>query len=365
MPYRVQISANMLSWPRLCACCGENPDAELRAAASRTTGVRVKHTTTSGWDVPYCSHCIKHTAAHAGASAWLYLGPIVALGLWWFLGQQFDDARTGVIAAGGSMLLSICLFCLVRVRATRLMLESCGSVTPAVRYLAWHGSFQTFVFSSKSYLDLFLAANSRKHCSDVKEVRIGDSESGGALFWCLVAGVLIWWWVSYGGEYQKKISSEAGSAVQTERAPRGTSPTAGHFSKTRPVTKYKSSAHDQKGAGSEMDSTAQFQKEAPQVPEAASAKGAIEGILTPVRNRDQQAAEHIASYCAAATAASTVRASAEAACRRDEVGAWQRLVEGNEFPTLDESTRQKCREPPFPDSYVAKEACAKYELHVN
>ena len=364
MAYRVQISANMLSWPRLCACCGENPDTELRAAASRTTGVRVKHTTTSGWDVPYCSHCIKHTAAHAGASAWLYLGPIVALGLWWFLGQSNDDPRIGVIAAGGSMLLSICLFCVARVRATGLMFESCGSVTPAVRYLAWHGTFQTFVFSSKSYLDRFLATNSRKHRSDVREVGIGGSESGAALFWCLVAGVLIWWWVAHQGGHQT-ISTEAGSAMRTESAPTGTSPAPGPLTKTGPVTKHNSSVRDQRVAGSKIDSAAEFQKGAPQAPEDASAKGTAQDILTPVRHRDPQAAEHIASYCAAATAASTVRASAEAACRRDEVGAWQRLVEGNEFPALDESTRQKCREPPFPDSYVAKEACAKYELHLN
>jgi hypothetical protein len=37
----------------------------------------------------------------------------------------------------------------------------------------------------------------------------------------------------------------------------------------------------------------------------------------------------------------------------------------NEFPTLDEVTRRKCSESPFPDSYVAKESCAKYVLRIN
>jgi hypothetical protein len=364
MAYRVQISANILSWPRSCACCGANPDTELRAAASRTTGVRVKRTTTSGWDVPYCSHCIKHTEMYAAASAWLYLGPIVGLGLWWLLGQRYGDPRTGVIAAGGSMLLSICLFFVVRVRATALLFESCGSVTPSVRYLAWHGSFQTFVFSSQSYLDLFLAANSRKHRSDVKEVQLGASQPGGMLFWCLVAGVLIWWWLSFRGDNQT-ISTGVGSTVRAESAPTGTAPAPGSLSKARPARKHNPSTHDQEVAGSEMGGAGEIQKGALQITEAASGQGTIQDILTPVRIRDPQAAEHIASYCAAATAASTTRASAEAACRRDEIGAWGRLVQGNEFPTLDESTRQKCREPPFPDSYVAKEACAKYELHVN
>jgi hypothetical protein len=40
-------------------------------------------------------------------------------------------------------------------------------------------------------------------------------------------------------------------------------------------------------------------------------------------------------------------------------------VLNNEFPTLDDATRRKCNEPPFPDSYVAKESCARYQLHIN
>jgi len=348
MAHRVQISANMLSWPRLCACCGANPDANLRAAASRTTGVRVKHTTTSSWEVPYCSHCIRHTATYARASAWLYVGPIVGLGLWWLVGQNYDDQRIGFIVAGGSLLLSICLFYITRVRARALMSESCGSVTPAVRYLAWHGSFQTFVFSSKSYMDLFLAANSRKHRSDVAEVRLGGSKSGGML-WCLVAGVLIWRLASYTGEHQT-TSTQVGSSVRTESTPAGSSPAQGRLSKTRPVTKHKTRAHDQNVAGSNIDGAAEFQKGEAQEPVPGSDKGTIQDMLAPVRIRDPQAAQHIASYCAAATASATVHDLAEAACQRGEIGAWKRLVEGNEFPALDESTRQKCREPPFPDS---------------
>ena len=45
--------------------------------------------------------------------------------------------------------------------------------------------------------------------------------------------------------------------------------------------------------------------------------------------------------------------------------AWTRLIVQNEFPTLDETTRRKCNEPPFPNSFVALESCAKYQLRVN
>jgi tRNA_anti-like len=78
---------------------------------------------------------------------------------------------------------------------------------------------------------------------------------------------------------------------------------------------------------------------------------------------DPQAADHIASYCAQTTV-SNRRDAFIADCRRSEAEAWTRLVQQNEFPTLDEATRRKCSEPPFPDTYVAKESCARYLLHV-
>jgi hypothetical protein len=37
----------------------------------------------------------------------------------------------------------------------------------------------------------------------------------------------------------------------------------------------------------------------------------------------------------------------------------------NEFPTLDEASRRKCSDPPFPNSFVALESCAKYQLHLD
>jgi hypothetical protein len=87
--------------------------------------------------------------------------------------------------------------------------------------------------------------------------------------------------------------------------------------------------------------------------------------LANIRAVDPQAANHIAGYCSKAITSPTNRDALMADCRRNEAAAWTRLVLQNEFPTLDETTRQKCSEPPFPDTYVAKERCAKYELHAN
>jgi hypothetical protein len=96
-----------------------------------------------------------------------------------------------------------------------------------------------------------------------------------------------------------------------------------------------------------------------------SSEPAAPSDLLTVRTADPGAAAHIASYCKGASAAATDRDAVAAGCRREEVGAWTRLVLHNEFPGLDEATRRKCNQPPFPDSYVAKESCAKYELRIN
>jgi putative nucleic acid binding protein len=87
--------------------------------------------------------------------------------------------------------------------------------------------------------------------------------------------------------------------------------------------------------------------------------------LLSVKARDPGAADHIDSYCNKVTASAANRDAVAAGCRHDEVAAWNRLVVQNEFPALDDASRQKCSQAPFPDSYVAKEVCAKYQLRVN
>jgi hypothetical protein len=86
--------------------------------------------------------------------------------------------------------------------------------------------------------------------------------------------------------------------------------------------------------------------------------------LGPVRTRDPQAADRIVSYCSKFTS-STNTATVAARCRRDEMNAWTRLTVQNEFPNFDEASRRKCSDPPFPNSFVALESCAKYQLHLD
>jgi tRNA_anti-like len=87
--------------------------------------------------------------------------------------------------------------------------------------------------------------------------------------------------------------------------------------------------------------------------------------LSIVRAVDPQAAQRIVSYCDTASASAAERAAFAAACRRNESDAYTRLVLRKEFPAEDDAMRRKCSEAPFPDSYVAKELCAKYELHLD
>lgn len=97
-----------------------------------------------------------------------------------------------------------------------------------------------------------------------------------------------------------------------------------------------------------------------QTPRAAPVVAANDDLAR-VRATDPRAAEHISSYCAQANS-SPERANFIADCRHTEADAWTRMVVQNEFPTLDDATRKKCSEPPFPDTYVAKESCARYVL---
>jgi tRNA_anti-like len=98
---------------------------------------------------------------------------------------------------------------------------------------------------------------------------------------------------------------------------------------------------------------------------APTPPAAVADDLISVRTKDPEAADRIASYCSKITSGATNPTTVAARCRRDEMEAWSRLIVQNEFPTLDETSRRKCNEPPFPDSFVARESCAKYQLHLD
>lgn len=170
MAYRFQISANLLTWPRKCACCGDSADNHLKASASRTTGKRVRTTKTSWWEIPYCSSCLKHKASFESAGSWLVAGFLFGIVTWYFAASASNSGLIGFIAGMILLLLSFWPYRQAVKVAKLKMKPECCSPGSAVRYIEWHGTMHTFVFESKSYLDSFLSSNSGKKRSDIKEI---------------------------------------------------------------------------------------------------------------------------------------------------------------------------------------------------
>lgn len=168
MTYQLQISAKILSWPRQCACCGGEANAELRAAASRTTGKKVQNTTTYWWHVPYCIRCLEHKNAYDVASKWATVGVVCGIAAWPLIGWITGSGWLGFAVCIALGTLCVWYQGKSRGEARKLMCETCAVPSDAVRYLDWHGTFHTFAFENKSYLDSFVAMNSRKTMSDVR-----------------------------------------------------------------------------------------------------------------------------------------------------------------------------------------------------
>jgi hypothetical protein len=153
------------------------------------------------------------------------------------------------------------------------------------------------------------------------------------------------------------LSSAESAATNAHVAP-GVSTEPATASAAAPIQRDEATVTHAPPGSTENSTVVQGVSRAPTPPPATIASS---DDLATVRATDAQAAEHIASYCANAIASGN-RDVLAAECRRREVDAWTRLVLHNEFPTLDDATRRKCNEPPFPDTYVAKERCAKYVL---
>lgn len=61
--YCVEISARIIRWPDICACCSRPADTAIEISSTRTTGKRVIRTQTKSWQVPYCKRCLSHIRA--------------------------------------------------------------------------------------------------------------------------------------------------------------------------------------------------------------------------------------------------------------------------------------------------------------
>lgn len=204
MGVRVQISARLIRWPTVCACCTGRADDVYRTTHTRVTGTRVVRTNSRWWDVPYCSACLDHVDAHsrarsvtaAGSTAALVGGIVLGLAVTSFgacccgpgvfappraAGDNQGPVQAGaVIITLGSLLLgagvavggylwSRKLEADARQRrrqavryAESLASRCCRTLDAAVEYNGWHGSVHTFWFANPQYADAFVRANPGK-----------------------------------------------------------------------------------------------------------------------------------------------------------------------------------------------------------
>jgi hypothetical protein len=162
MTYECKVSAKILSWPGQCACCGEAAESHVRAAASRTTGTRVKKTTTSSWDVPYCVACLGHASEYKSADTWLTVGAIVGLLTAILIGLTSSNVPIGLLL--GLAFFAGCTYLYRRAQgsAKSLMKSACCTPAFAVQYSGWYGTVHTFHFESRSYAEQFISANAKK-----------------------------------------------------------------------------------------------------------------------------------------------------------------------------------------------------------
>ena len=78
----MEVSGEALRWPGECACCFEPADASLRIDHTTAGGFLAMFEETRGWDVPYCSTCLRHLEmAQQAPSATGALGAAAAGGL--------------------------------------------------------------------------------------------------------------------------------------------------------------------------------------------------------------------------------------------------------------------------------------------
>jgi len=162
---RVDVSGHQFVFPAQCACCGAPADSTLTVSASRSRGTRVVHTTTRCWDFPYCVRCVHHAsiyASAAGKSLWVFviaLIPAIVLHSVWSL----MPLTVGVI-------LSFVLFDKTRKEAEAARSSSCVVAGPAVSYLGFHATVNSFDFAGP-YAWAFASANANKLVNESQEMR--------------------------------------------------------------------------------------------------------------------------------------------------------------------------------------------------
>ncbi len=178
-PYTIQASARKLSFPLTCPCCLGASDTQLSLTYTRTTGQRVIHNTSRGWEPPYCRACLAHVEAAQDARNALRAArnartaQLVGAAVLFLIFAAAHVSVIGLLAVAGGIALAVYAVrhyqgtTLPRAeslwrRALALKQPSCCDIDVAIRYNGWYGSVQTFAFKRDEYARSFADLNAAK-----------------------------------------------------------------------------------------------------------------------------------------------------------------------------------------------------------
>jgi hypothetical protein len=131
----VDVSGQKLVFPSRCACCNRPADTTLSATASRTTGKRVVHTQTKGWNIPYCIACQTHVSAW---NASIYPG--ITLGILGIIVAIITQDVVGMIILVACGVLGTVVVQNARKKIRAQCSSTCTAPNMSVQYLGWSGS---------------------------------------------------------------------------------------------------------------------------------------------------------------------------------------------------------------------------------
>ncbi|WP_394823165.1 hypothetical protein [Pendulispora albinea] len=158
---RIEVSGAVLTFPRLCACCGRPPDPELVVWASRTRGVKLVHSRTKTWTFPCCAECARHMNEWYDGSvalrAFLVAGACIA-----FVVLVAGGIAEALAVAAAAIALGYAARTIARRRAAALMSPQCACAWSPVQYLGWNGTLHAFFIAQHGYATAFVDANAHR-----------------------------------------------------------------------------------------------------------------------------------------------------------------------------------------------------------
>jgi serine/threonine protein kinase len=170
----IQVSARILTWPTICACCSRPATTDVAASYTRVSGKRVVRTNTRSWRVPVCATCAEHssiysrtTGATVRAIAWSVAVLVIACVLGAAVGNPDGGINPTFVVLGAIGAVALLIVLLKRTQddqrtAEGMLQDTCCSVAYPVVYQGWSGSVHSFYFLNGVYAQAFASANAKK-----------------------------------------------------------------------------------------------------------------------------------------------------------------------------------------------------------